>query len=80
MSEQAAYVERWRAEHPDDVFDPPWICPLCGQAVQRWATYYRFDHAAAVQRWIDYHTRDHGDDWRAYEAAAAPSQAGEERR
>jgi hypothetical protein len=67
---QAVYVERWRAEHPNLVFDLPWICPLCGEAVQRRTAAYPSDHAAAVQRWINYHTEAHGDAWRAYEAAA----------
>jgi hypothetical protein len=73
MNEQAAYVERWRADHPGMSWVDRWTCPLCGNTVSQPA-----DVAYDVfTDFIAWHKQNHGDDWRAYEAAAAPSQAAE---
>ena len=61
---QAAFVERWRAEHPEYVWPEGWTCPLCLRVIQE-----------SDQAWRDRvmrdHQREHGADWTAYEALAA---------
>lgn len=63
---QEAFVRQWREQHPDEVFDDGWRCPLCNQVVQRFSTAYPSEHEAHVQRWIKYHQDDHGASWTAY--------------
>ncbi|HVQ45148.1 MAG TPA: hypothetical protein VMT30_09440 [Candidatus Saccharimonadia bacterium] len=65
LGAQEAFVERWRAEHPDEVYDSGWRCPLCNEVVQGHET-------SPFYGLIEYHQRDHGEAWQAYELAAEP--------
>jgi deoxyxylulose-5-phosphate synthase len=68
---QAAFVARWRAEHPDEVYDAAWICPLCNKAIQS------FDASTTPKLVIGVHQINHGRAWTAYqEAAGQPDRAG----
>lgn len=64
-----AFVYQWRESHPDDLYDPPWICPLCGGAVNQLAM---TSVPGSTARW---HQLDHGQDWRDYQALAETAEA-----
>lgn len=61
---QSDYVRKWRAEHPDEVYAAPWMCPLCNEAIQNLRT-------SAYYGLYEHHKNDHGADWLAYEAASS---------
>lgn len=66
----AAFVARWRREHWLDVYAPPWMCPLCGMAVQTPTT--GFPEECAEE-----HRHAHGDDWQRYLAVGEPNETWE---
>lgn len=68
---RAAFVGRWRAEHPVEVWGKPWRCPLCGRYIQGTAGGLAV-HPAVVA----HHQKLHGDDWTAYAALADEGEVG----
>lgn len=69
---QAAFAADWREQHPDEVFDAAWICPLCNKAVQS------FDASTTPKLVIGVHQINHGRAWRDYlSAGQAPGGSGE---
>lgn len=62
---QSAYVAAWRADHADQLWAPPWLCPLCGYTVQE--TVAQAD--MRLQWLIEDHQYQHQQDWPAYEQA-----------
>lgn len=57
---QAAYVTRWRAEHPDWVWPDGWTCPICNRHIQE-------SEAGWLGRVVRDHHREHYADWDAYQ-------------
>lgn len=63
---QADYAKSWRAEHPEQVWATPWLCPLCLYTVQETVA-----QAGMRLQWlINDHQLMHGQSWTAYQEAA----------
>lgn len=63
---QAEFVKAWRAEHYDEVYTTPVLCPLCNFALQ--------SNAGGNYRLVEDHTDEHGQDYRDYMAAGQEPQ------
>lgn len=65
---QAAFVRRWREEHPDKVWADWWQCPLCSKVIQSGVG------GSVPEEGVTLHQIDHGPDWLAYQAAGTANE------
>lgn len=66
---QAAFVQAWRAAHPNAVYTTLWTCELCGMVVQ---TAPNLRHAEYGPQMVEVHQRQHGSAWLVYQQAGQP--------
>lgn len=71
---QAAFVRDWRQLHAVQAYTRPYICPLCGRAIQTVECGpfgVRGDTGRVMAELIEGHQQEHRGDWTAYEQAGA---------